>query len=243
MDRDEGRGGRQDAGAGRDAYTAGRDLHVHQAAPGFSVQAREIHGGVHYGAPAAARGGVGRDAARALRVLLLMADPGAALGAGLSAELREVRRSLERRRTREIALTVHTAARRGDLVDLIAEARPDVLHFAGRGSAGALLFETGDGAPAPVTLPVLATLLERTVGRLECVLLNASHGGARAGDLLGVADTVIGPADRLGAEPAVSFVRGFYTGLATARTVREAFGLGTAQMELDGHDSGVMRCT
>jgi hypothetical protein len=184
----------------------------------------------------------GTTALPPLAVLLLMAAPTNANLMRLDAEHRAILRILERRRTRTVDLTPHPATQVDDLIDQIAAAKPDMLHFTGHGSAdGRLVFENAVGKAEFVSVRSLAKILRRVVDTLECVLLGSCYSAAHVEELLLVANAVIGTEKPINDAAATSFTRGFYTGLVNSTSTLGSFHLGLGQMELNGHPTGEMR--
>src|SRR4051794_9544750 len=123
-------------------------------------------------------GGLGDPA----RVLFLMSGPPGERRLALGAEFDGVQDAVRVPGSRRVDVDVRAAARSDDVVSALDAARPDVVHFAGHGSAdGRLLMEGPDGATAPVRTDWLARALA-AIGGVHCLVLASCHLGRELGD-------------------------------------------------------------
>ncbi|MBE1560740.1 effector-associated domain EAD1-containing protein [Nonomuraea africana] len=174
-----------------------------------------------------------------LRVLCLMASPGDQGMLNLAEELRRIQLVAERSGRMEVS--ARTAARTSDILPALLTVRPHVVHFAGHGDDdGALVFEDTAHVSTRVAAERLAAAFE-AAGPLLCVVLNACYTGEQAEVFLAAAGAVAGSTEALPDQAAILFSEGFYLGLGDGRSAREAFGLGSARMGLDGHDTSCLR--
>jgi len=171
------------------------------------------------------------------RVLFLMSGPLTEQRLALGAEFDGVQDAVRVPGSRRIELRVRAAARNDDVVSALDDGRPDVLHFAGHGSAdGFLLMEGPDGTTAPVRTDWLAQALT-AIGGVHCLVLASCHLGGDLGDFASCADFSVGAEHPLLDEDARSFSRGFYEALRRGRDVPRAFALGTAQVTMTAGDA------
>ncbi|MCX5061527.1 CHAT domain-containing protein [Streptomyces sp. NBC_00201] len=171
------------------------------------------------------------------RVLFLMSGPRTEQRLALGVEFDGVQDAVRVPGSRRIDLRVRAAARNDDVVSALDDGRPDVVHFAGHGSAdGFLLMEAPDGATAPVRTDWLAQALT-AIGGVHCLVLAGCHLGGDLRDFTSCADFSIGSRHPLLDEDAASFSRGFYEGLRRGRDVPAAFALGAAQVTMTAGDA------
>lgn len=178
--------------------------------------------------------GGGRPSARdELRVLCLAAGPSDQCQIQLAAEHRAIAMAV-RRSPRPVVPVLHPATRLEDIALRLLDARPDIVHFAGHGTAdGQLLFEDGRGLSAPARIEQLSPLFG-ALGRLQATVLTSCYSGNYATELLTVSDAVAGSAVPLADECALAFSEHFYRGLGEALSARESFDLALASMGVIG---------
>ncbi|MFE4972071.1 effector-associated domain EAD1-containing protein [Kitasatospora sp. NPDC056651] len=170
-----------------------------------------------------------------LRVLFLFADPA---GPGqdrlrLGAEARLIQETARQPGPQSIEVAVQPAARPADILPALLRHRPEVLHLGGHGSPnGYFMLEQDDGGVGAMSSVLLAGIVE-TVGGIRTVVMTACHLGAVTTPLPAEVESVIACRNRLPDPAALSFDRGFYTGLRHARTVGDSFRLGLHQVDLD----------
>lgn len=177
---------------------------------------------------------IGDDSRATIKVLLLAADPVNTDRLRLGEEARAIDEAL-RQAGDKFELRQAWAARIDDLVREIVAHQPEILHFSGHGSpSGALLLEDAHGRAQQVETRALASLLAAAGDSVRCVVLNGCYTGTQASELAGAVPALIGTTDSIRDDQAVRFSSAFYQGIAHGRTVREAFHLGRANIELHG---------
>ncbi|MFD0272346.1 CHAT domain-containing protein [Kitasatospora sp. NPDC127111] len=175
----------------------------------------------------------GAGPGRPLRILCLLAGPVGEPALRLGEELRRIMRAVDASAGR-LELTVQPAARIADLLPLLRRARPDLLHFAGHGTAlDGLVFEDAEGLPATLPIEALAGALA-AFGRLECVLLSCCWSAGHSGVLAARSRLAIGSEAELGDRAAVEFSAGFYDALAAGSTPARAYAEAVAAVRLLG---------
>jgi hypothetical protein len=181
------------------------------------------------GAPTARRQGP-------FRVLCLFADP---------VPRSRIRLDREKRLLDEIAehggieVAMRHAVRVSDIIRAIIAEKPQILHFGGHGTAdGRLVFEQDDGSPGLVGPGALAAAIAASAPQaLDCVVLNSCFTGQDAESFRGATRAVAGSAQEIEDRCALSFTRGFYTGLRSGQAVSQAYQTGAAEMQLQGCDT------
>jgi len=175
----------------------------------------------------------GIHARRATRVLCLLASPTDEARLRLEVEHRELLHVVARA-TQPFGLVVHPATRTDDIIPVLLNAQPTIVHFAGHGKAeGALLFESDGGIAAPVLIGALASVF-KSLGGLDAVVLNSCYSGRYAEALLDSADTVLGCGAAIEDACAIAFSRAFYTALGAGRSVSDGYALARDQLDIDG---------
>ncbi|MFB7613649.1 CHAT domain-containing protein [Kitasatospora sp. NPDC056181] len=170
-----------------------------------------------------------------LRVLLLFADPA---GPGqdrlrLGSEARLIQEISRQPGPRPLEIAVQPAARPSDILPALLQYRPEVLHLGGHGSPnGYFMLEQDNGGVAAMSLALLAGIVE-TIGGIRTVVMTACHLGTGTTPLPATVESVIACRSRLPDPAALSFDRGFYTGLRHGRNIGDSFRFGLHQVDLD----------
>ena len=107
--------------------------------------------------------------------------------------------------------------------------RPRILQFNGHGSRGELVFETREGASAPLSGEVMASIVS-VYGELECIVLHACYTEEVAEACAKHVGTVIGSSSSVTDQAANSFTVAFYQALAHGRPYRNAFEMGRVEV-------------
>ena len=176
----------------------------------------------------------GIQARKETRVLCLLASPTDEARLRLEVEHRELLHVVERA-TQPFGLVVHPATRTADLIPVLLNAEPTIVHFAGHGEAGGtLLFESDGGTAAPVSIGALARVF-KSLGGLDAVVLNSCYSGRYAKVLLDSAHAVLGCGAAIEDACAIAFSRAFYTALGAGRSVGDAYALARDQLDIDGY--------
>jgi len=127
----------------------------------------------------------------------------------------------------EFDVSVDHAATLHDLFDALLRDRPQIIHFAGHGSENALGFVTDEGdktdvVPGGTLVDTLRSASDR-IDPPRLVVLNACKSSAQAKALVSCVDFAIGMPYNVKDSRAIAFTRRFYDGLASGRTLQNAF--------------------
>ncbi|NJK32354.1 MAG: CHAT domain-containing protein [Deltaproteobacteria bacterium] len=124
------------------------------------------------------------------------------------------------------------AAHVHDLSDRMLDRSPDVVHFAGHGEPGGLLFERADGQAQWVPVEHL----QRVLGfkRPRCLVLNACYSAERARAC--AIPYVIAMAGPSHDEGSIEFSRSFYLALARGLDIETSFEHARHALALHGLD-------
>ena len=208
----------------------------------------DIHGGVSLGAvPIPAHEertkqpaeGAGTAPAAALRILFLGASPQGAPALRLDHEVREIDSALRQAEFRDrFDLRQQLAVRLVDLQSALLRHRPRIVHFSGHGEVDGICLEDEAGQLRRVQGSVVARILGVFKKQIRCVVLNACYSKDQAEAIAQDIDCVVGMSKAIGDQAAIRFAGAFYQALAYGSSVRMAFDLGCAQIDLAGLAEG-----
>lgn len=166
-----------------------------------------------------------------IRILFLAANPIESGRLDLEEELRGLEQELRGVRHRDrIELISGHAVRPDDLVRLVRQHTPTVVHFSGHGSTEGIALRHDDGRTTIVRQDALARLLMDRGVRL--VMLNACYSADQADALLASVPCVVGTTDAVGDEAARRFSVAFYRTLGDGHSISSAFIDGATSVDL-----------
>lgn len=178
-------------------------------------------------------------AAKAVRILFLGASPQGAPALRLDQEVRDIDQALRQSEFREkFDLKPQLAVRSVDLQGALLRHRPEIVHFSGHGEVDGIFLEDENGQIRKVEAGVLARILGVFKKQIRCVVLNACSSQEQAEAIAKDIDCVIGMSVEIGDRSAARFAAAFYQALGFGSSVRTAFDLGCAQIDLDGLGEG-----
>jgi CHAT domain len=156
-----------------------------------------------------------------LRILFLAANPMATSRLDLEEELRSLEAELRAVKHRDdIDLIAAHAVRPDDVVRLLRQEAPTVIHFSGHGSQQGIIMR-GDSYDLEVSGPALARVFSNR--NIKMVVLNACFSDLQAEALTAAAPVVVGTTASVGDEAARRFSAAFYRTIGNGYPVREAF--------------------
>lgn len=173
-----------------------------------------------------------------IKVLFLASDPfrdRAPLR--LDEEVRAIDHALRKGRAHEgVELIPHFATRTRDLQDALLRHDPQIVHFAGHGGDGGVIYLGGaDGRPGAVGKEALAKLFGILSEWIKVVVLNGCDTLPIVEALGEVVDYAIGMNRPLSDASAIVFAEAFYGALGMGRTVQASFSLAVNQLQLEGN--------
>lgn len=175
----------------------------------------------------------------ALRILFLGASPQGAPALRLDHEVREIDQALRQAEFRDrFDLKQQLAVRVADLQTALLRHRPQIVHFSGHGEVDGVFLEDEGGRLQRVPGTALARILAVFKKQIRCVVLNACFSQEQAEAIAKDIDCVVGMSTSIGDRAAIRFAPAFYQALAFGSSVRTAFDLGCAQIDLDGLGEG-----
>ena len=174
-----------------------------------------------------------------VRILFLGANPQGAPALRLDQEVRDIDQALQRSEFRtRFDLRPQLAVRSVDLQGALLRHRPEIVHFSGHGEVDGIFLEDETGQIKKVEAGVLARILGVFKKQIRCVVLNACSSQEQAEAIAKDIDCVIGMSVEIGDRAAARFAAAFYQALGFGSSVRTAFDLGCAQIDLEGLEEG-----
>ncbi|MDJ0841558.1 MAG: effector-associated domain EAD1-containing protein [Acidobacteriota bacterium] len=180
---------------------------------------------------------------RHLVILFITSNPHKDLSTRIDKEWREIREATAPHGN--IHVLSRTAATIEELPGILAEIRPNLLHFSGHATEEGLEFETRSGQGKLVSATDMADII-RTINAdgedpVRCALFNACSGQATAEATAACTGASIGFRGPVNDDEAVAFARGFYSGLVGGLDLTGAVNLGRKQMDIEDKRGGAAR--
>jgi CHAT domain len=173
------------------------------------------------------------DAPERVTVLFVAASPEDQKALRLDREVREIQRRVRESAHRDqVDFAWRPAARVTDLMQMLLEVRPHIVHFSGHGSQAELAFEDADGTTKPLTNDQLAALLHATSDRIRLAVFNSCDSREQAEYATLHLDVAIGMDDPVDDESAKVFAGQFYNSLGFGQSLAQAFEQAHVQVEL-----------
>jgi hypothetical protein len=173
-----------------------------------------------------------------VKILFLSANPHTTTTLQLDEEVRAITQKIRAAEFREsLSLVSAWAVRADDLLQLLNEHKPHIVHFSGHGSSdGEIMLVNDKGASHNVNSTALTSLFVALKDNVRVVVLNACYSRAQAEAITSVIDCVIGMNSAIGDRAAAVFAASFYRAVGFGRSVQESFEQGKVALMLDGVD-------
>lgn len=170
------------------------------------------------------------------KILFLAANPVENALLKLDKEIREITAKIRMCEYRDsLFLISGWAVQPDDLLQLLNEHRPQIVHFSGHGTeTGAIILTGSHGQPQPVSKEALVHLFKTMRDNIRVVLLNACYTQVQAEAIVEHIDCVIGMSQSIGDQAARIFAASFYRAIGFGRTVQDAFDQGVTALLLEG---------
>jgi hypothetical protein len=167
----------------------------------------------------------------AIKILFLAANPAQTSRLDLAEELRSLEEQLRAVKYRDaIKLIPAHAVRRDDLIRLVREHAPNIIHFSGHGSTDGIILMNDKGGYEAIDGAILKRILiERDI---DLIVLNACYSKAQADEIGDAVKAGVGTTDAVKDEAACRFTVAFYRTLGNGYSIKEAF--------RDGGDAAAM---
>jgi hypothetical protein len=184
----------------------------------------------------AGQAGDARAAIKRVRVLLVCANPRGTAALKLDEEVREIEIKVRGSDYRDcIKIITSLAARPDDLLQLLNQHKPHVVHFSGHGSEEEEIVLLGkDGKPQSVSKEALVSLFRTLKDNIRVVMLNACFSEPQASAIIEEIDCAIGMKRAIGDDAAITFAASFYRAVGFGRSVKEAVDQGKTALLLEG---------
>jgi tetratricopeptide (TPR) repeat protein len=174
-----------------------------------------------------------------VKVLFLTADPAnMRTRSRIAEEIREITQKIRLSTFRNrLELVSEGAVRVSDLQEALLRHQPNIVHFAGHASqTGGIILEDEAGNGKVINRKAFSEIFRILKDNVQIVVLNAGYAKSQAQALTKTIDFTIGMNAMIEDEAAIIFSAHFYQALAFGRSVKEAFDLAVAQLQLEDVD-------
>jgi tetratricopeptide (TPR) repeat protein len=170
-----------------------------------------------------------------VKVLFLTAHPTSTNRQAIEEETRAIEQKVRAAEHRDVLiLQSHWAVRSDDLLHLLNQHRPQIVHFRGHGSPGELCLVGIDGQVRPVSTRALEALFATLRDNIRLVFLNGCSSQEQALALVTTIDCVVRMKESIYGDAAAVFASSFYRALGFGRSIQEAFEQGRTALLLEG---------
>ena len=168
-----------------------------------------------------------------IKVLFVAANPMMSTRLAIDEQIRSINQNILLSEHRDlIDMQVALAARPSDLLQSFNRYRPHVVHFAGHGRPGTLLFSNQNGRSVPVGSDALKALFMTLKDNIRVVLLDACYSRMQAEAITEIIDCTIGMNESLTDGASITFSAAFYQAIGFGRSIQEAFEQGKTALLL-----------
>jgi hypothetical protein len=134
-----------------------------------------------------------------------------------------------------VELVSRWAVRPLDLLQILNEDKPHILHFSGHGAdTGDLVFQADDGSAKLVPKRAIVATIATAAEGVRLIVFNSCHSTDQAQGVIQHVDVAIGMDEEIGDEAARVFSSRFYSAIGFGRSVQTAFEQGLAALKLEG---------
>jgi hypothetical protein len=171
-----------------------------------------------------------------IKVLFLASNPNNTNQLALDEEVREITSKIRTSEYRDsIKLNSAWAVRPDDLIQMLSEHRPQIVHFSGHGSeSGEIILTNDSGESKPVSSKALKALFTTLKDNIKIVVLNCCFSKEQARAITQVIDCAVGMSEAIGDKAAIIFAASFYRAIGFGRSVKDAFDQGITALLLEG---------
>ena len=157
-------------------------------------------------------------------ILFIAANPKGYKDLKLHKEQNSIEDSLARSKYRDqFEIMTRIAASKEDLIRMLGDCKPYIVHISGHGSDNTLFFEHEDGHKEVIYIDGLITLLEEFTANLKCLIMNACYSFKEIEGLNGEIDYVVGMIQAITNKSAMSFSKTFYDMVFSGIPIKSAF--------------------
>lgn len=170
-----------------------------------------------------------------VKALFLAANPASTKRLAIDEEMRAIEQKVRAAEHRDVLVfQSNWAVRPDDLLQLLNQHRPQIVHFSGHGSHTGLCLAGNDGQTRLVTARALQALFSTLKDNIRLVFLNACYSREQAQALVTTIDCVVGMKESIRDDAATVFASSFYRALGFGRSIQEAFDQGRTALLLEG---------
>jgi len=171
-----------------------------------------------------------------IKILFLAANPGDTNKLALDEEIREITSKIRAAEHRDsIDLISAWAVKPDDLLQLLNQHKPQIVHFSGHGSnSGKIILTDNNGVSKTVSSRAIQTLFTTLKDNIRAVVLNACYSKEQAKAITQVIDCAVGMNGSIEDNAAITFAASFYRAIGFGRSVKDAFDQGRAALLLEG---------
>ena len=170
-----------------------------------------------------------------IKVLVLAANPTSTPRLAIDEEIRAIEQKVRAAEYRDaLAFQTALAVRPDDLLQLLNQHHPQVVHFSGHGRSEGLYLVGDDGQVKLVSTRALQALFTTLKGAIRLVFLNACFSREQAQALVETIGCVIGMKAGISDRAARTFASSFYRAIGFGWSVQEAFDQGITSLLLEG---------
>ncbi len=171
-----------------------------------------------------------------IKALFLASNPKGTTPLELDREIREITEKIRAAEYRDsIDLISAWAVRPDDLLQLLNQHKPQIVHFSGHGSqSGEIILVDSRGEQKPVNPRAIKALFQTLKANIRVVILNACYSKIQAEAITQVIDCAIGMNDAIGDEAAIAFAGSFYRAIGFGLSIKQAFDQGIVVLLLEG---------
>lgn len=173
-----------------------------------------------------------------IKILFLAANPTITSQLRLDEEVRAITQKIRASEYRDsLTLISCWAVRADDLIQLLNEHKPHIVHFSDHGSrAGEIILVDDDGRPHAVSVPAIKALFRTMKDNVRLVVLNACFSYSQACAITEVIDCAVGMSMAISDRAATIFAASLYRAIGFGRSIQEAFEQAVAALLLEGVD-------
>jgi hypothetical protein len=169
-----------------------------------------------------------------VKALFLAANPAGTTRLAVDEEMRAIEQKVRASEYRDVLVFQSAwAVRRDDLLQLLNQHRPQIVHFSGHGSHAGLSLSGDDGQERLVTTRALTALFATLKDNIRLVFLNACYSHEQAQALITSIDCVIGMKESIRDDAAAIFASSFYRAIGFGRSIQEACDQGKTALLLE----------
>ena len=170
-----------------------------------------------------------------IKALFLAANPTDTPSLAIDQEMRTIEHKVRAAKYRN-ALVFQSAwaTQPDDLLQLLDQHKPHIVHFSGHGSGQGIYLAGENGQAKLVTTRALKSLFTTLKDNIRLVFLNACYSREQALALVETIDCVIGMKESIRDDAAIAFASSFYRAIGFGRSVKEAFDQGITSLLLEG---------